>query len=142
MPINKDLIVKVIFSFIFIGVSLRVLIPILYEYFIRKIPGSSEHSNDIDIMIRRQKERLRSQYGLYGEIHQSNSRLSSDKSTEDSPPKLNSELQQVMKENQWGESPFVKDIQKTISKNYAYTISEKKIQLHLSNCEKIIISHF
>lgn len=136
MPINKDLILKLIFSFAFIGIALRVLIPVIYEYLIRKIPGNSHHDKDFDMMIRRQKERLRSQHGLYGDIVSIQSSARDEKKIHSTSNQLSPEIQKIIKESQWGGSQLVKDIQTTITKSYSYTLSDSKIQQHVVFFEK------
>lgn len=137
MLIHKDIIIRLIFGFIFIAFTLRVLAPVFFDFLKKKLPGN--HENDIDSMIRRQKERLRAQYGLQGDIQTSQliryARIDSEE--EDGLKSLPSkEIQQIYKETQWGGGEFLKEIQHEITKNYSYTLADSKVNTFILLCEK------
>jgi len=135
MIMHKDIIVRLIFSFFFIAVTLRVLGPIFIEFLKKKMPGQYNHENDIDSMIRKQKERLRAQYGLYGNDQ------SSQLERELNPKNKNSdessgEEKKIFKEIQWGGGEFTKEIQSEITKKFSYTLAGSKINAFLLLCER------
>jgi hypothetical protein len=105
---NKQIIIRVVISFVFIAFSLRVLIPILYDYFKLKISGSN-NLHDIDWMIKKQKDQLRSQYGI------------------STPGAISAPVP---------EKNLASDISKNISKHYSYSLSENKIKNFLELADK------
>lgn len=125
MPINKEIIIRLVSSFIFFAITFRVLGPIFFEFFKKKITGSHTHDSDIDYMIKRQQERLRAQYGITGDI--------STGKREEAPTK---EIQQIYKETQWGGGAFVKEIQQEIAKSYSYTMADSKVNAFIHLCGK------
>lgn len=109
---NKQIIIRLAISFIFIAFSLRVLIPLFYDFLKTKLSGQN-NQNDIDWMIKKQKEQLKLQYGL--------------SPTSSKLPEKNLDS-------------TVHDILKHIAQHYAYTLSENKIHnfLSLANKRKFI----
>lgn len=137
MPINKDIIIRLVFSFIFFAITFRVLGPIFFGFIKKKLPGGYSHESDIDSMIRRQKERLRAQYGLSGDIDSSQRERSSNYLREENdktPP--TKEIQQLYQQTKWGSGPFLKEIQQEIAKTYSYTMAETKVNAFILLCEK------
>ena len=139
MLINKDIILRVVFGVAFVAICARVLIPVLMQFLKSKMPGYYEQDKDIDVLIRRQKERFRSQYGLgaidpkyySGSSAPSNHEVASETKT---PP--TNEMKEIYQESQWGGGTIVKEIQLEITKNYSYTVAESKIQTFISTVEK------
>lgn len=146
MLIHKDIIMRVIFSFIFFGITFWILGPIFMNYLKKKIPGQYSHETDIDTLIRRQKERLRSQYGLSGDLQTSqnpknnhhNQGSPDDDDDELSAHRLapTNEMKQLYKETQWGGGEFLKELQTEITKTYSYTLAETKVNAFILLCEK------
>lgn len=134
MIFNKDIIIRLLFAFIFIAICVRVLGPIFLGFIKKKIPGYS-HENDIDQMIRRQKERLRAQYGLTGDVQTSQwgqrQNPEDDQITASTP-----EIKKIYEETKWGGGAFLKEIQKDISKNYGHTMADTKLNAFILLCEK------
>lgn len=116
---NKQIIVRLLISFAFIAFSLRVLIPLFYDFLKTKLSGQNSQ-NDIDWMIKKQKEQLKSQYGLYGSALPS-------KTTESNGSQL---------------STLATDIVKHISQHYTYTLSENKVRNFLVLADKRKIINF
>ena len=147
MLIHKEIIIRIVFSFIFIAIILSVLGPVFLNYLKKKLPGHYGHENDIDSMIRRQKERLRAQYGLPPEVYQ-NHKSKIDKEAQADEDKIKSEvmvskeISQIFKESQWGGGSFLKEIQLEITKNYSYTLADSKINAFIILCEKRNYIHF
>lgn len=135
MTFNKDIILRLLFAFAFIAICFRVLGPVFLGFIRKKLPGYVPE-NDIDTLIRRQKERLRAQYGLGGEIQtdQWGQRISQDKEERDTPP--SAELKKIYEETKWGGGAFLKEIQQDISKNYGYTMADTKVNAFILLCEK------
>lgn len=138
MLANKDFIIKIISALVFFFITVKVLGPVLFQAIRKKMPGYHEPENDIDAMIRRQKERLRAQYGLTGKTQHDGLPAPDDSpsspnfvSTPASPV-----VEKIMKEMKWGGSEFVKNIQATIAKNYSYTVAESKISAFILLAEK------
>ena len=107
---NKQIIIRLIISFAFIGFALRVLTPLIFSFFKQKLSGQN-HDNDIDWMIKKQKEQLRSQYGI-------NSPVSSG-------PQLVDHTDST-----------IQNIAKNISQHYSYTISDAKIRVFFDLAQK------
>ena len=63
---NKEIIVRIIIGTVFFIIFVKVVGPVIFEVLKGKIPGPRNPDNDIDHMIKRQKERLRAQYGITG----------------------------------------------------------------------------
>jgi DnaJ-domain-containing protein 1 len=134
MPVNKDIIIRFVLGLIFFLVAARVLGPVLFDLFKNKIPGAYNPDNDIDSMIRRQKERLRAQYGLQGDIQE---RAPEGASKENLQEKIVSkEVESLYKETKWGGGNFLKNIQTEITKNYSYSIGDSKINAFILLTEK------
>lgn len=143
MLIHKDIIIRVIFSFIFIGITFWVLAPVLMNYLKKKLPGQYSHEVDIDTLIRKQKERLRSQYGLSGDLQTSQSSSTTRRYAETEedevaakPQMASKEVKQIYQETQWGGGSFLKEIQIEITKTYSYTLADAKINAFILLCEK------
>ena len=137
MPLNKDIIIRLISTFIFIAITLSVLVPLFLNFIKKKMPGQNSSETDIDTMIRRQKERMKAQYGLHGTTSSpiSNWQDQSNPSSSKTPISTK-QIQNFIQENKWGNSQFQIEIQKEIAKNYSYTITESKIGAFLLLCEK------
>ena len=139
MIIHKDIIVRVVFTLVFCAITFQVLGPVFWDFLKKKLPGQFTHENDIDMMIKRQKERLRSQYGLSGDIQTSQlARNTREDNHEDSASKSppTKEIQEIYKETKWGGGEFLKEIQMEISKNYSYTLADTKVNSFILLCEK------
>lgn len=136
MPIQKDIIIRLIFGFFFMAIVIRVLAPILLAFLKKKLPGQYSTENDIDTMIRRQKERLRSQYGLHGAPESSGYDYREEFKEEKVKVPPSKEMQSIYKETQWGGGEFLKEIQSEIAKNYSYTLADSKINAFILLSEK------
>ncbi|MFA6236153.1 MAG: J domain-containing protein [Bacteriovorax sp.] len=140
MLLNKDIIGRVIFSLIFFGMTFWVLGPVLMNFLKKKMPGQYTNETDLDTLIRRQKERLRSQYGLSGDVQgaQTKSRNKSNDDDDEDAKAIapTSEMKQLYQETQWGGGQFLKELQKEISKNYSYTLADTKVNAFILLCEK------
>ncbi len=123
MHLNKDIIVRVILSLVFLVIAGGVFLPMILIVFKGKVSGS-DNEDDIDHLIKRQKERLRSQYGI--------------KDTPGTSPfdHVSPAAQKIFQETQWGGGALVKEIQFEINKNYSYTVAESKINAFILLCEK------
>lgn len=141
MHIHKDIILRLVFSFIFFGITFWVLAPVLMKYLKKKLPGQGNEI-DLDTLIRRQKERLRSQYGLSGDLQGSQHRNqrpddSFDESENDKKtPVTSKEIKQLYQETQWGGGVFLKELQTDIAKTYSYTLADTKVNAFILLCEK------
>lgn len=128
MLANKDLISRVIIAIVFLFLTVYVLGPVFLNFIKSKLPGHQQPENDIDSMIRRQKERLRAQYGIVG------------KSEHEALPEVQTAqtktVETLYKETRWGGGDFLKAIQSKITKNYSYTITESKINAFIMLAEK------
>jgi hypothetical protein len=144
MPVNKDIIIRFVLGLIFFIVTVRVLGPLLFEFFKRKIPGAYNPENDLDSMIKRQKERLRAQYGLYGNDQMENSAKEAYNTSTNilKNTALSKEVENLYKETRWGGGTFLKSIQGEISKNYSYTLADSKVNAFILLAEKRNYIHF
>lgn len=140
MLIHKDIIIRVIFSFIFTGITFRVLAPIFVQYLKKKLLGQHSSEIDLDAMIKSQKERLRSQYGFSEKLQtnqlQKNIKNSEDNILNESTTLPTNEIKQIYQETQWGGGEFLKDIQSDIAKNYSYTLADSKVNAFVLLCNK------
>lgn len=130
MPLNKDIIIRVGLGLALFVIFTKIVGPVLFEILKRKIPGAHQPDNDIDSMIRGQKERMRSQYG----INRKDSNPSSLGGTE--VQAANKEIEKIYKESHWGGGHFTKDIQNEITKFYSYTLAETKVNAFILLSEK------
>jgi DnaJ-domain-containing protein 1 len=122
MVINKEIIIRLLISLIFIGIAARVLVPLFLDKLKGKSLGLSK-SNDIDYLIKRQKEILKSQ------TSPSNSKNSNVSS-------LGSELQQLKNEISWGGSELSKDLKNKINSLFSYQFSDTKITNFLNMIDR------
>ncbi len=142
MPLNKDIIIRVVVGFIFFIIFMKVVGPVIYEALKGKLPGNSNPDNDIDSMIRRQKERLRAQYGITGRENETQNSAHSLVATDEalaeekSTPPPTKEIEAIYKESRWGGGEFGKSIQAEIAKNYSYTLAETKVNSFIMLAEK------
>lgn len=136
MSANKDIIIRIVLGFFLIFIFIKVIGPVVFEILKKKMPGQYDEENDIDTMIRRQKERLRSQYGLSGEAARFISNPNESMSTQSSSQPPSKEIEILYKESRWGGGGFAKDIQTIISKNYSYTLAETKVNSFVLIAEK------
>lgn len=144
MLIHKDIIVRVIFTFVFLGITFWVLAPVFVKFLKKKMPGYSSEERDLDTLIRRQKERLRSQYGLSDDVVSSHfakykeheDQGDAEKVIKTQPVSLSKEMQQLYKETQWGGGAFLKDLQTEITKTFSYTLADTKVNAFILLCEK------
>jgi DnaJ-domain-containing protein 1 len=134
MTFNKDIILRLLFAFSFIAICLRILGPIFISQIKKKLPGHTPE-NDIDQMIRRQKERLRAQYGLGSEL-QTNQWGQKTTSADETKAIITPEIKKIYEETKWGGGAFLKDIQEEISKNYGHTLADTKVNAFILLCEK------
>lgn len=132
MSANKDIIIRVLLGFFLIAIFFKVVGPFILEMLKKKLPGYHQPENDIDSMIRRQKERLRAEYGLV----ERTANTQSIPHTEQVPLPQSKEVEKIYKESRWGGSTFAKDIQAIITKNYAYTLAESKVNAFILISEK------
>jgi DnaJ-domain-containing protein 1 len=139
MTFNKEIIIRLVFSFIFFALTFRVLAPVLFSFLKRKMPGAQQEK-DLDTLIRRQKERLRSQYGLSGDIQGAQNSPPSSESRHEAPP--SQEMKKIYEETKWGGGAFLKEIQQDISKTYSYTMADTKVNAFILLCEKRNYIHF
>ena len=139
MLINKDIILRVVFGFIFVAICARVLFPVLMQFLKSKMPGYYEQEKDIDVLIKRQKERFRSQYGLGGidpKYYSGSTNSTAQDSNHVEKIAPTNEMKEIYQESQWGGGFVVKEIRQDITKNYSYTVAESKIQSFISTVEK------
>lgn len=134
MAVNKDIIIRVLFAFSFIAICIRIVGPIFIASLKKKLPGHNQET-DIDSMIRRQKERLRSQYGLTGTVQIDQWGQKTQAENESITPPT-PEIKKIYEETKWGGGAFLKDIQQDIAKNYGYTMADTKVNAFILLCEK------
>ena len=136
MPVNKDIIIRVGLGLVLFVIFAKVVGPVLFEILKRKVPGAYQPDNDIDSMIRRQKERLRSQYGLVGKDPTPVILKETEGEAAIPPRPVTKEVETLYKESRWGGGDFAKGIQQEITKNYSYTLTETKVNAFILLAEK------
>lgn len=140
MSLNKEIIIQLTVTSVVIFMFYKIVAPVIFDYFKNKIPGAYNPENDIDSMIRRQKERLRSQYGLNPPPTMKSVDSSTNNNMEDSQISVSQatteEAKTLFKESKWGGSPYSKKIQDEISKHYGYTLADSKINAFILLAEK------
>jgi DnaJ-domain-containing protein 1 len=134
MVLNKEFITRIIVSVFVIFFFLKVVGPFIIAHFKRKIPGYSEPENDIDAMIRRQKERLKAQYGLQSsgtEAVTSKAAHAQRESGDLTVTQINlpqsDNVKSIIQETKWGSSKIIKELQQALKTHYAYTFAESKL---------------
>jgi hypothetical protein len=132
MHFHKDIIIRIISGVVFFGFTFMVLAPLLLEYLKKKLPGQYANDTDLDTLIRRQKERLRSQYGLSGDSQIDRTTTVRAENT----IKSSSEIQKLFHETHWGGGTFSKELQSEISKKFSYTLADSKINAFINLCER------
>lgn len=130
MPVNKEIIIRIVLGTILLFIFAKVVLPVFFETLKRKIPGAYDPDNDIDSMIRRQKEKLRAQYG----ITERTTEVSTSQEAVSPPP--TKEVENLYKESRWGGGQFAKAIQGEIAKHYSYTLAESKVNAFILLAEK------
>ncbi len=137
MSVNKDIIIRVGLGLVLIVVFAKVVGPIIFEILKRKIPGAYNPDNDIDSMIKSQKNRLRAQYGLVGR-QESNTATKeiADEIPAASRTPVTKEVETLYKESRWGGGDFAKGIKDEITRNYSYTLAETKVNAFILLSEK------
>jgi DnaJ-domain-containing protein 1 len=122
MTINKEIIIRLLISLIFIGIAARVLLPLILDKLKGKSLGLSK-SNDIDYLIKRQKDILKSQATT------GNTKNSKESS-------LEPELQQIKNEISWGGSELTKELKNKINSLFSYQFSDTKITNFLNMTDR------
>lgn len=135
MPLNKEIITRVVVGIVLFVLFVKVVGPVILELLKKKIPGSYNPENDIDSMIRRQKERLRAQYGLIERREQARIDTSENESVVITKP-ATKEIETLYKEAKWGGGDFAKSIQAEITRNYSYALAETKVHAFVLLSEK------
>lgn len=136
MSVNKDIIIRVGLGVVLIVVFAKVVGPAIFEILKRKIPGAYNPENDIDSMIKRQKERLRSQYGLVGRQGPVTLKETDESIISPSTGAVTKEVETLYKETRWGGGDFAKGITDEITKTYSYTLAETKVNAFILLSEK------
>lgn len=131
MPINKEIIIRVVLGTVVLFMFVKIVLPVMMDALKKKIPGSYDPDNDIDSMIRRQKEKIKSQYGI---VDKSISEPGASDSQTSAPP--SKEVEALYKETRWGGGNFAKNIQAEITRNYSYTLAESKVNAFIMLVEK------
>lgn len=134
MPVNREIIIRVGLGLVLFVVFAKVVGPILFEMLKRNIPGAYNPDNDIDSMIKRQKQKLRSEYGLFGTTEVSAPVVTSGDKVDNRP--VTKEVEALYKETRWGGGDFAKGIKDEITKNYSYTLAETKVNAFILLSEK------
>lgn len=125
MDLNKELITRAILGIVLCYVFLKMS-QYLLSSFKKKLPGYKSAENDIDMMIKRQEDKIRNQYGI-GIKTNSLDKYTLDKNIVENAKADPKELEAIFKEASWGGGELVKKIKASISQNYAYTLSDSKI---------------
>lgn len=140
MIVDKDIIVRAVLGIVLFVISVKVVGPVIFEILKGKIPGTQNPENDIDSMIRRQKERLRAQYGIAERTDHLISQTHQSETSSELPPRIShsttKEVEELFKETRWGGGDFVKKMQNEIAKNYSYTLAESKVNAFVLLAEK------
>jgi DnaJ-domain-containing protein 1 len=136
MSVNKDIIIRVGLGVVLIVVFTKVVGPVIFEILKRKIPGAYNPENDIDGMIKRQKERLRSQYGLVGRQEPVVLKETNESVSHAPSAPVTKEVETLYKETRWGGGDFAKGIKDEITKTYSYTLAETKVNAFILLSEK------
>lgn len=128
MQLNKEFLTKTVFAGVFILIGFRIIVPLLFDKIKGKSLGLSNRPDDIDYMIKKQKEILKSQYNL----------IETAKPKEKSSSKENTpqEINKVQNELSWGGTELQKDLKNKIVQSFGYQFSDSKITAFLTLLEK------
>ena len=127
MPINKELIIRIIVAFVFFAIVARILLPLIYDALKGKRLGLSKNESDIDYMIKKEKEMLKSKY----RISSNDPTNSNNKGIAKSP-----EIQKIKTELSWGGNDLQKEIKQKLNKDFSYAFGDNKIAAFLTLVEK------
>ena len=102
-------------------IFIKVIGPLIIAHLKRKIPGFSEPNNDIDAMIRRQKEKLKAQYGLVNtgteSCHENH-------------------IKNIIQDTKWGSSKIIKEVQHSLKVNFAYVFADSTLSTFFLTIER------
>ncbi len=133
MVLNKEILIRIIVSVLVIIFFLKVVGPFIIDHFKKKIPGYSEPENDIDAMIRRQKEKLKAQYGLHGASsetlisHSARGVDLSENTSASTTIQQTENIKNIIQETKWGSSKTIKELQQSLKSSFSYTFAESKL---------------
>ncbi len=128
MPINKEFITRLIIALAFILVLLRVIIPLIWDKFKGKTLGLNDRSDDLDYLIKKEKENIKSQY---------RSTIQSNLSSEGGDL-----LKSIKSELTWGQSKTVEQIKNRIYRDFSYKFSDSKINSFFQYAESKRLLNF
>lgn len=127
MANNKEIIIRIILGIIFFLIVARILIPVFLDMLKGKSFGLSKDSNDLDYLIKKQKEVLKSQYKIQTQQpHVSNSQL----------PTPSADIQKIKTEISWGGNQLQLDLKNKILKDFSYGFSDSKVAAFINLIEK------
>lgn len=118
MPLNKDLIIKLIVTTITVLFALRVFIPLIIDKLKGKDLGLSKNTGEIDYLIKKQKDFLKSTYNVQ------------------SSSKPNHPVNEIKNEINWGGTELKKSLKDNLQKNYNYQFSDSKLSSFFHLIEK------
>lgn len=123
MDFNKDLIVRVLLALAIFMAFITIVLPVFIRGMKNKFPGSDKNEDGIDFLIKKQKERIKSKYGIQ-EVHELREGIE-NKNADELPD--SAIIKEALKEVSWGGGKLNQDVKASLSKNYSYTMSDSKI---------------
>lgn len=121
MDFNKDLIVRVLLALAVLMAFIKVVLPVFVRGLKNKMPGSKGHEDDIDFLIKKQKEKIKIKYG----INEPNAYQAKDPLEE--IPIESQIIQEAIKDSSWGGGKLHLEVKNSLIKNYSYSPSDSKI---------------
>lgn len=125
MPINKELIIRIVIAFVFFAFVARILLPLLYDALKGKSMGLSKNDSDIDYLIKKEKEALKSKY-----------RINASNQNAPALALKSPEVQKIKNELSWGGNDLQKEIKQKLNKDFSYAFGDNKIAAYLTLVEK------
>lgn len=130
MYLNKEIIPRFVVAFIFIGVSLGIVVPIILNLIKGKYLGLRKKNFDFDYMVKQQKELLKSQYSI------KSSDISATSSVAQKTELRSNVIKEIKKEISWGGNELAAELRQIINKDFSYQFSTSKMNAFILLVEK------
>lgn len=121
--LDKEILYKALWALALIIVAYKFL-PFLFSSIKESIFGPTQDPNDIDVMIKREKEKLKSQY-----LIKDNNLIANEFYVEDNKKDSsnNSKISDIYRNLAWGDGELHKETKNLITKAFGYTLSDTKV---------------
>lgn len=122
--LDKEILYKALWALALIIVAYKFL-PYLFTSIKESIFGPTQDPNDIDVMIKREKEKLKSQYLIKDNNLIPNELYVGDEKSTSTP--ANKKVAEIYRNLSWGDGELHKETKALITKAFGYTLSDTKV---------------